>query len=118
MEIKPKIFVSYTTLGGVVKESFLNKVCDILSFEGYVYIDLIHNDSIDKQKRVMKELSSADLLFLIKTEKINDSNWVNVEINRAKELGIPIVEFEYEELINKNLYPFIEYFKRSVFFTC
>ena len=70
-----------------------------------MYIDLIHNDSTNKQDRVIKELNNSDFIFLIRTEQIDNSEWVDKEISLAKKLNIPIIEFEYQELIEKKIRP-------------
>lgn len=62
-----------------------------MSCIGSPFVDLIHNDSADKQARVEIELLNADLLLLLETESINLSPWVKWEVNSAIEMGIPIV---------------------------
>tara|TARA_R110000782_G_scaffold96698_5_gene181284 strand:+ start:1499 stop:1879 length:381 start_codon:yes stop_codon:yes gene_type:complete len=106
MEIaKPKIFVSYTVRDGSIGVVFLNKIFDEICGISEVYIDLIHNDSTNKQDRVIKELNNSDFIFLIRTEQIDNSEWVDKEISLAKKLNIPIIEFEYQELIEKKIRP-------------
>mgnify|MGYP001158709790 CR=1 FL=1 len=60
---------------------------------------MIHNDSLDKQNRVINELNSSDYVFLIRTEQIDSSEWVDKEISLARKINIPILEFEFEELV-------------------
>lgn len=103
--IKPKIFVSYTVRDGKIDINFLGKIFDEICDLSESYIDLIHNDSINKQDRVIKELNNSDVMFLIRTEQIDKSEWVNKEISFAKKLNIPIIEFDYQELIEKKLKP-------------
>jgi hypothetical protein len=102
---KPKIFVSYTVRDGKIDKSILFKIFHQISNESEVYIDLIHNDSIDKQNRVINELYNSNLVFLIRTEQIDNSEWVIKEISLAKMLGIPVIEFEFDELIKKEFLP-------------
>ena len=102
MSCKPKIFVSYTTRDGKVTELFLRKLEKALTSHSLVYIDLIHNNSKNKQNRVIEELKKSDLLFLIKTEESNSSNWVNKELQLANKLNIPIIEIDFEEISNIN----------------
>lgn len=101
----PKIFISYTIRDGKINRDFLNQLQQRISFNCDVYIDLIHNDSINKQERVFKELICSDFMVLIRTERIESSEWVELEILLAKELKIPIIEFEFDELINKEFDP-------------
>jgi hypothetical protein len=106
--IKPKIFVSYTVRDGKIDFNFLSKSFDEICDMSEPYIDLIHNDSINKQDRVIKELNNSDIIFLIRTDQINKSEWVDKEIALAKKQNIPIIEFDYEELIEKKLKPLTE----------
>jgi hypothetical protein len=108
---RPKIFVSYTIRDGKIDSSFLNRLFNETCGISCVYIDLIHNDSSNKQKRVISELYSSDFIFLIRTEQIESSKWVKKEISLARIFNIPIIEFEYEELIIKNLQPITQVLK-------
>lgn len=85
------IFLSYTTRDSYINYSSLSIILPLLSSVGNVYIDLLHNDSFNKQERVEKELANADLMFLLRSDRIESSPWVRLEINRAKELCMPIV---------------------------
>lgn len=95
-----KNFISYTTRDRNITKEFLLKVYNELSEFETVYIDLIHNDSINKQKRVFDELESADQIILIETEGVYDSNWVKVELERAEQLKKEIIKIPFNELIN------------------
>ena len=57
---------------------------------GQPYIDLIHNDSEDKQARVKQELIQSDVVVLLNSASIKSSPWVRWEIDTAEQLGIPI----------------------------
>lgn len=105
--LMPKIFISYTIRDGNINRDFLNQLQQKISFHCEVYIDLIHNDSVDKQDRVIKELNCSDFMVLIRTERIDASEWVEREILLANQLKIPIVEFEFAELIKKEFQPII-----------
>lgn len=100
-----KIFVSYTVRDGKIGIGFLKKlfleICDICC----AYVDLLHNNSFNKQERVIRELLSSDFVFLIKTEQILNSNWVKTELLLACEFGIPVLTFEYVDLVEKKLQP-------------
>lgn len=95
-----KIFVSYTIRDGKITKDFLMNLVNKTDSTTSVYIDLIHNDSKNKQERVIKELHESDLVLLIKTEGTYYSEWVNLELFYAKKFNIPIYEFEYEEVRN------------------
>lgn len=105
----PKIFVSYTVRDGKIDREFLSNLEIRLKPIGRTYIDMIHNNSIDKQKRVMDELKTSDLFFLIKTEEVKESEWVKKEILVAKEKEIPIYEFEFMDLIENEFQPITQY---------
>jgi len=94
-----KIFVSYTTRDRNITKEFLLKLYNELSEFETVYIDLIHNDSENKQKRVFDELESADQVVLIETESVYDSDWVKIELESAKSLKKDIIKIPYNELI-------------------
>mgnify|MGYP006145167349 CR=1 FL=1 len=99
-----KYFVCYTTRDKEVNLDLLQSFSNELKKIGDVFIDMIDNDSVDKQSRVLSELDSSDVLVLIETSNIYKSEWVTIELNRAKEKGIPIrtvKPFEIEKyLIN------------------
>ena len=86
-----RIFVSYTTRNNEVAESLLLALSNKLSCFGNVFIDLLNNDSVDKQKRIVTELNICDLLVLIESASSNCSEWVRFELRTANELNIPIV---------------------------
>ena len=94
-----KIFVSYTTRDRNITKDFLLKLFNELSEFETVYIDLIHNDSENKQKRVFDELESADQIVLIETKNVYNSNWVKIELESAKRLKKDIIKIPYNELI-------------------
>lgn len=85
------IFVSYTTRDNYIEKEYLLKIEAILLSYGRVYVDLLHNDSFKKQQRVHDELIASDVLVLIRSESITESEWVNWEIRTAKANLIPII---------------------------
>lgn len=93
-----KIFVSYTTRNNEVSVESLIDFSNKLSSFGYVFIDVIHNDSADKQGRVIDELMTTNLLILIKSESSSTSEWVQFEIESAEKMQIPIVQFHVNEI--------------------
>lgn len=100
-----KIFVSYTTRDGKIDKDFLLNLESFSIDYGCIYIDLIHNNSNNKQARVMEELTNSDVVIMIKTDDVYKSEWVNKELNYAKKTNIPIYELEYEELIKDKFLP-------------
>lgn len=95
-----KIFISYTTRDRNITKELLIQVYNKLSEFKTVYIDLIHNDSENKQKRVFEELESADQIILLETESVYESDWVKVELERAKHLKKEIIKIPFNELSN------------------
>ncbi|MBU2928223.1 TIR domain-containing protein [Winogradskyella psychrotolerans] len=95
-----KFFISYTTKDKNITKDLLIQVYNELSEFENVYIDLIHNDSVNKQKRVFEELESADQIILIETESVYESNWVKVELERAKHLKKEIIKIPFNELVH------------------
>ena len=87
------IFVSYTTKDSEVTLHRLNEISIKLRQIGYVYIDIIHNNSQDKQKRVFEELDNSDVIILIISNNVYNSKWVIKEIERAYKQFTPIVPF-------------------------
>ena len=93
------IFVSYTTKDSEVTLHRLNEISIKLRQIGYVYIDIIHNNSQDKQKRVFEELDNSDVIILIISNNVYNSKWVIKEIERAYKQFTPIVPFTINEII-------------------
>lgn len=85
------IFVSYTTRDYYINRELLEGVCEALSEYGHHYIDLLHNDSIDKQRHVEKMLYKAKLLILLSSSSVEKSEWVRWELIQAERSFIPIV---------------------------
>lgn len=93
-----KYFVCYTTRDKEVTSELLQLYSIALKKNGEAFIDMLHNDSADKQMRVISELDSSDILILIETENVYNSNWVSIELNRAKANNIPIRKIKVKEL--------------------
>jgi len=85
-----KYFVSYTTKENEVTKELLESIAKVLKQKGEVYIDLIDNDSINKQERVINELDNSDVFLLIETKSVYDSAWVQIELEKAKSRQIDI----------------------------
>jgi hypothetical protein len=70
-----RIFVSYTTRDNYLNEKRLSDVCLLLNPYGYVYIDLLHNNSNDRQRRVEDELRLSTLVVFLITPAVSKSFW-------------------------------------------
>ena len=92
------IFVSYTTRNNEVTVDSLISFSNKLNSFGRIFIDIINNDSIDKQGRIIEELEKANLLIFIKSESALDSEWVKFELNIAKKMKIPVIEFHIGDI--------------------
>ena len=53
------VFCSYTLRDGLVTIEKLRKLKELISKYADCYIDILDNDSIDKQERVVEELNKA-----------------------------------------------------------
>lgn len=85
------IFVSYTTRDSYVNRELLISISAILSKHSTFYIDLLHNNAIDKQQLVEKMLSQAKLILLLSSKSIGESMWVQWELSEATRRNIPIL---------------------------
>lgn len=90
-----KIFISYTTRDKIVTVDFLKMIDNYLNKKYYVFIDLLHNNSENKQDRVIEEVLISDCLILITTNNIKKSNWVQRELEIASYRNIPIYKICY-----------------------
>lgn len=97
------IFVSYTTRDHYVDRELLENMCEVLSEYGSCYIDLLHNNSSDKQRHVEWMLSQAKLLILLSSNSITRSEWVRWELTKAEESCIPIVTVQATPNRNETL---------------
>ena len=93
-----KHFVCYTTRDKEINSELLQSFSNALKKEGDVFIDMIDNDSEDKQSRVLSELDTSDILVLIETSSIYKSEWVSIELKRAKAMNIPIRIVKLDEI--------------------
>lgn len=91
----PKIFVSYTVRDGLVTIAELSLLYKKLRQLGTIYIDLLHNDSEDKQRRVKRELLSSDIVLLLVTPAVSSSPWVAWELKIARQKSIPVYFASY-----------------------
>jgi len=79
-----KYFISYTLKDKEITKELLKFVSSEFQKKGSAYVDLIDNDSVDKQERVLNELDNCDVFVLIESKSVYSSKWVQIEIERAK----------------------------------
>ena len=103
--MQTRIFISYTLQRGFLDINFLRNLQSSLIEHCHPYIDILDNDSIDKQARVEEELIKSAYLILIKTKNIESSDWVKKEILIAKRNNIPILEFDYLSIMKNKFQP-------------
>ena len=94
-----RIFVSYTLKDGYLDTSVLSQVKELYRNCDSCYIDILDNDSVDKQGRVDQELQLADVLLLIETPMVMKSKWVRYELDVAKSRNILIIKSDIKNLI-------------------
>ena len=92
------VFCSYTLRDGLVTIEKLRKLKELISKSADCYIDILDNDSIDKQKRVLEELSKAQLVLVLMSPDLKKSAWVKEEYRIANEKNIPIVEININHI--------------------
>lgn len=98
-----KYFISYTTRDEEITIDLLQSLSAELGKSGQVFVDIIDNDSLDKQERVISELDSSDTLILIESKSIYESKWVAIELERAEAKKISIKKIKIEDLSNIKL---------------
>jgi len=107
-----RIFVSYTLKDTIINRESLCMVSSLLISCGKPFIDLLHNNSSNRQFRVSQELDAADVLIFLDSNSAKESKWVNWELKQAQNLNIPIVRIridnnmsleKFEEAIRENL---------------
>jgi hypothetical protein len=86
-----KIFVSYTLRDGILTATTLQEVEAIVAQLGDPYIDLLHNQSINRQAQVVAMLEQASALYACVTPGFLRSEWVQFELAMARMRGILIL---------------------------
>jgi hypothetical protein len=86
-----KIFISYTTRDHYIDRELLVRASKVVSNYGSHYIDLLHNNSFNKQLYVELMLSQANFLVLLESKSIRTSEWVQWELREAELKGIPVI---------------------------
>ncbi len=95
-----KIFISYTMKGGEIDESYLKSINQKVTAENVeIFIDKLHNNDLDPQQRIEKEVKNSDILILIESNFVFKSDWVKKEIQIAREEGIPIYFTRQKDVI-------------------
>lgn len=90
-EIKfKKVFVSYTLRDESVTIEKLNSLKRQMPLSTDSFIDIIDNNSEDKQARVDWELEHSDQMLLVNSENYLTSEWVLHELYRAWSLKLPV----------------------------
>ena len=93
------VFCSYTLRDGLVTIEKLRKLKELISKSADCYIDILDNDSIDKQERVVEELSKAQLVLVLMSPDLKNSAWVKEEYRIAHEKKIPLVEININHML-------------------
>ncbi|MEG0283247.1 MAG: TIR domain-containing protein [Erysipelotrichales bacterium] len=94
-----KVFFSYTRRDNTITKEFLKKLKnDIPKDKIETFIDLLDNKSSKKQKEVFNQLSTSNLMIVIQTDSTYESEWVNAELNLAKQKKIPTYILGFKDI--------------------
>lgn len=85
VRLSMRIFVSYTTRDNYLNKERLHEVCLLLNKYGKVYIDLLHNNSKDRQRRVEDELRLSSIVIFLITPAVSKSFWFMKERKLASQ---------------------------------
>lgn len=91
------MFVSYTLNDGLLTIDNLQSIHDLVSQYAICFIDVIDNNSVDRQKKVIDTLNQSDVMLLLVSPGIKKSKWVRLEYQIAQDLSIPIYEVNVED---------------------
>lgn len=89
-----QVFISYTLKDGLVTRAKLQKIKKQISEFATCYIDILDNDSLNKQQRVFDELLKSNLLLVLVSPDIKRSKWVMMENEFAETNNIPIIKID------------------------
>ena len=92
-----RIFISYTTKDSYLDRDRLAEIDHLASRYGFVFIDALHNDSVNRQRRVEQELIEASVVLFIRTSGCSRSEWVGWERHKAVEYGKYCIEVPFDE---------------------
>jgi hypothetical protein len=98
-----KVFVSYTLRDACVTVEKLRALKRQLPLGYDSFVDIIDNDSEDKQERVDYELEHCKKMLLVKSENIQNSDWVRHELFKAWSLKLPIEEISTDIRISETM---------------
>lgn len=101
-QLKKSIFVIYSIRDEYVNKKSLHKICNELKVYGNVFIDLIHNKSINKQEYVLQKLYDASCIVIVNSPKLIESKWAQLEIKIAKDQNKQILGYYEPVLIGTN----------------
>jgi hypothetical protein len=87
-----KIFVSYTLRDRVLDVDALQEIESIFLKIGEPYIDILHNKSANPQDHVINMLGSSEVFCSLVTPGYFQSDWVQIELDIAIKMRIPMVE--------------------------
>lgn len=87
---RQKYFISYSMADKIITLDLLKKLRKRLEKDANCYVDILDNDSNNKQARVVAELLDSDKLILVNTPNCKKSKWVQLELSIAKNNGIGI----------------------------
>lgn len=85
-----KVFISYTLRDENVTTEKLQALKMQMPLNCDSFVDIIDNDSEDRQARVDKELWECDTFMQVKSPTIGESDWALYEIMRAWSRKIPV----------------------------
>lgn len=94
-----KIFLSYTTLDKEITIDLLKVIKNRVSNISNIFIHLLDNDLEKSQEAVINELNSSDLVILLETDRIEESKWVQIELENANKMHIPILKIKPSHLL-------------------
>lgn len=100
---KKNIFVIYTTRDFYVNKESLINIYEDLNKYGNVFIDLLHNNSVDKQEYVLEKLNESSHIVIIDSPKIHESKWAQLEIKIAKEQNKQILGYYDAKFIDNKI---------------
>ena len=113
-----KVFISYTLQDSIIDRDLLSKVYEDISPQLDVFIDLINNDSSDKQNRVMSELRTSQYLCVLETPSTGQSVWVKKEVEEAINRHIPIYHVPLNTRSNDNEKNIVLFIKQHIIALC
>lgn len=96
-----RIFVSYTFRDNLINKVMLEELSNLLNDFGSPFIDILNNNSTNKQKRIEYEILMCDIFLLLITPSINNSNWVKIEKDLARKYKKNILELPFNRYNDK-----------------